>query len=57
MNNVTIEIGDYDLELINEIFDNEKDFQPRDPRDKVLIEVMRQVRDNPKVKITDAETN
>lgn len=57
MNNVTIEIGDYDLELINQIFDNEKDFQPRDPRDKVLIEVMRQVRDNPKVKITDAETN
>ena len=49
MKSVTITVGDYDLEVIEQIFDNEKKFEPNDPRDELMIEVMRQVKDNPKV--------
>lgn len=55
MKTVTIKIGDYDLLQIEKIFENEADFQPRDPRDELLIEIMRQVRDNPKVDLGDDE--
>ena len=55
MKAVTIKIGDYDLIQIEKIFENEKDFQPRDPRDELLIEIMRQVRDNPKVDLGEDE--
>ena len=33
MKSVTIKIGDYDLLTIEKIFENEKEFAPRDPRD------------------------
>jgi len=49
MNTVTIRIGDDDLKLIDEIFKNEADFQPRTHEDQVIIEVMKQVKNNPKV--------
>ena len=49
MKSVTITIGDYDLEVIDQIFENESNFSPNDPRDELMIEVMRQVKDNPKV--------
>ena len=49
MKSVTITIGDYDLEIIEQIFENEKKFEPSDPRDELMIEVMRQVKDNPKL--------
>ena len=49
MKSVTITVGDYDLEVIDQIFDNEKKFEPNDPRDELMIEIMRQVKDNPKV--------
>ena len=55
MKAVTIKIGDYDLIQINKIFENEADFQPRDPRDELIIEIMRQVRDNPKVDLGEDE--
>ena len=49
MKSVTVTIGDYDLEVIDQIFENESNFSPNDPRDELMIEVMRQVKDNPKV--------
>ena len=49
MKSVTITIGDYDLEIIEQLFENEEKFEPSDPRDELMIEVMRQVKDNPKV--------
>tara|TARA_R100000005_G_C4896909_1_gene140942 strand:+ start:173 stop:346 length:174 start_codon:yes stop_codon:yes gene_type:complete len=53
MNTVTIRIGDDDLKLINKIFDNEADFKPQTEEDKVLIEIMRQVKNNPKVEFEE----
>ena len=55
MKSVTITVGDYDLEVIEQIFDNEKKFEPNDPRDELMIEIMRQVKDNPKVDLGDDE--
>ena len=49
MKSVTIKVGDYDIETIKKIFENEKAFEPRDPRDELIVEVLRQVVDNPKV--------
>ena len=49
MKSVTITIGDYDLEVIDKIFENESKFAPQDPRDELMIELMRQIKDNPKV--------
>ena len=57
MKSVTITIGDYDLEVIDQIFDNEKKFEPNDPRDELMIEIMRQVKDNPKVDLGDDEAD
>lgn len=55
MKSVTIKIGDYDLIQINKIFENESDFQPRDPRDELLVEILRQVKDNPKIDLGEEE--
>jgi hypothetical protein len=49
MKSVTIKVGDYDIQTIAKIFENEKDFKPRDPRDELIIEVMRQIVENPKI--------
>lgn len=55
MKSVTIKIGDYDLLQIDKIFENESDFQPRDPRDELLVEILRQVKDNPKIDLGEEE--
>jgi|TARA_B100002019_G_scaffold192267_1_gene166293 hypothetical protein len=55
MKSVTIKVGDYDLLQINKIFENESDFQPRDPRDELLVEILRQVKDNPKIDLGEEE--
>ena len=49
MKSVTITIGDYDLEIIEQIFEKESAFSPQDPRDELMIELMRQIKDNPKI--------
>lgn len=49
MKSVTIKVGDYDLETLKKIFANEPDFKPKDPRDELIINIMRQVLDNPKI--------
>jgi|TARA_B100001094_G_C18054359_1_gene731693 hypothetical protein len=51
MKSVTIKIGDYDIEVLEKIFANESDFKPRDPRDELIVEIMRQVVENPKVNL------
>ncbi len=53
MNTVTIRIGDDDLKVIGRIFENESAFDPRTQEDRVLIEVMKQVQNNPKVYIEE----
>ena len=55
MKTVTIKIGDYDLVQIEKIFENEADFKTRDPRDELIVEILRQVRDNPKVDLGEDE--
>ena len=55
MKSVTLKVGDYDLIQINKIFENESDFQPRDPRDELLVEILRQVKDNPKIDLGEEE--
>ena len=55
MKSVTITIGDYDLEIIEQIFENESKFEPQDPRDELMIELMRQIKDNPKVDLGEDE--
>ncbi len=51
MKTVKIKVGDYDLELLQKIFNNESDFEPRDDRDILLIQLMKQVLENPKENI------
>ena len=51
MKSVTITVGDYDLEIIGQIFEKESKFAPQDPRDELMIELMRQIKDNPKVNL------
>ena len=51
MKSVTIKIGDYDVEVLEKIFANESDFKPRDPRDELLVEIMRQVVETPKIEL------
>ena len=55
MKSVTITVGDYDLEIIEQIFEKESAFAPQDPRDELMIEVMRQVKDNPKIDLGQDE--
>lgn len=48
MKKVEIEVGDYDIKILNEIFENEDNFEPRDPRDEVIIKIMKQIVENTK---------
>ena len=57
MKSVTITIGDYDLEVLDKIFENESKFAPQDPRDELMIELMRQIKDNPKVDLGKDEAS
>jgi hypothetical protein len=54
MKHVTIEIGDADIQDLKEIFKNESDFKPMTRQDKLIIQILRQVLDNPKVENCDS---
>jgi|19_taG_2_1085344.scaffolds.fasta_scaffold27980_2 hypothetical protein len=56
MKSVTITIGDYDLKVIDKIFENESKFAPEDPRDELMIELIRQIKNNPKVDLGEDDT-
>lgn len=51
MKQVTINIGDEDLKDIADIFKNEADFKPQARQDFLIIEILRQVLNNPKMEI------
>ena len=53
MKNVTIKIGDDDLEVLTDIFKNESDFKPQAQQDKLIIEILKQVLNNPKSAIVN----
>lgn len=53
MKHVTIKIGDKDLEDLFEIFKNEANFKPQAKQDLLIIEILRQVLNNPKINITE----
>ena len=55
MKNVTIKIGNDDLEVLKDIFKNESDFKPQAKQDILIIETLKQVLNNPKNEITDIE--
>ena len=58
MKSVTISIGDYDFEVLDQIFEKEKDFKPQDPRDELIVKILEQVRNNPKIDLgTDQKVN
>ena len=42
MKTIQIEVGDYDLSKLEEIFEGEDNFQPTCPEDQIIIEIMRQ---------------
>ena len=48
-NNELYEKIDLFGEVLEKIFANEDDFKPRDPRDELIVEIMRQVLENPKI--------
>lgn len=51
MKQVTIKIGDEDIKDLNEIFKNESDFKPQVRQDMLIVEILRQVVNNPKTEI------
>ncbi len=55
MKHVTIKIGDKDLEVLKDIFKNEADFKPQAQQDLLIIEILKQVLNNPKSEILDIE--
>jgi len=55
MKHVTIKIGDKDLEVLKDIFKNEADFKPQALQDLLIIEILKQVLNNPKSEIIDIE--
>ena len=54
MKQVTINIGDEDIKDLKEIFKNEVDFKPQVRQDMLIIEILRQVLNNPKTEISDS---
>ena len=51
MKEVTIQIGDKDIKDLEEIFKNEADFKPQAPQDHLIIAILKQVVNNPKIEI------
>lgn len=40
---VPVEVGEYDIDVLEAIFEKEQDFNTQDDRDKLLIAIVRQV--------------
>jgi hypothetical protein len=53
MKHVTIKIGDEDIKDLKEIFKNESDFKPQVQQDMLIVEILRQVLNNPKTEIVE----
>jgi len=55
MKNVTIKIGDDDLTDLANIFKNESSFKPMTKEDNLIIQILKQVLNNPKNDIVEVE--
>jgi hypothetical protein len=55
MKSVTIKIGDDDLTDLANIFKNESSFKPMAKEDRLIIQILKQVLDNPKNEIIEAQ--
>ena len=55
MKSVTIKIGDHDLTDLANIFKNEASFKPMTKEDHLIIQILKQVLNNPKNEIVEAE--
>lgn len=53
MKQVTINIGDEDIKDLKEIFKNESDFKPQVRQDILIVEILRQVLNNPKIEVVE----
>jgi len=53
MNTVKINVGDEDLRILETIFKNESNFQPKCNEDRIVEELLRQIVKNPKTKIEE----
>ena len=53
MKHVTIKIGDEDIKDLKEIFKNESDFKPQVRQDMLIVEILRQVLNNPKIEVVE----
>jgi hypothetical protein len=50
---VTIKIGDEDIKDLKEIFKNESELKPQVRQDMLIVEILRQVLNNPKTEIVE----
>jgi hypothetical protein len=55
MKTVTIKIGDEDLKMLGQIFQDEPNFQPQNAQDHLIVEILKQVLNNPKTDIIIVE--
>jgi len=53
MKQVTINIGDEDIKDLKEIFKNESEFKPQVRQDILIVEILRQVLNNPKIEVVE----
>lgn len=53
MKHVTIKIGDEDIKDLKEIFKNESEFKPQVRQDMLIVEILRQVLNNPKTEVIE----
>ena len=53
MKTVTIKIGDQDLKDLSQIFEHESEFQPKSKEDRLIVEILRQVLNNPKTETAE----
>lgn len=57
MKTVTINIGDDDINDLQNIFKNESNFKPLTKEDKLIVNILKQVLDNPKKEVVTIESS
>lgn len=53
MKTVIIKIGDQDLKDLSQIFEHESEFKPKSKEDRLIVEILRQVINNPKIDVIE----
>lgn len=57
MKTVTINVGDNDIIDLQNIFKNESNFKPLTKEDKLIVNILKQVLDNPKKETVTIESS